>query len=274
MPELPEVESTLRTMCDARPSLIGRKIGQVHVAWVGVISGCSADIFQQQLQGAVVTTAGRHGKYLVFGLEGGGQLQGKRFHLVIHLRMTGNLSLVQSSTVFERHTRLLVELDENLALRFDDPRKFGRVWLVDDPEEITKNLGPDALRVGFAAFASRYAAYRRQLKPLLLDQAFVSGVGNIYADESLYRAGLHPLTNSAALSTPYIRRLHAAVVSVLQDAVDVNGANIDGVFKAGGFRVSVYGREGLPCYSCGNTIVKIRVGQRGTHFCPYCQVML
>jgi len=261
-------------MRDARPSLLGRKIELVHVAWEGIVSGCSADVFQQQLQGAVVVTAGRHGKYLIFGLEGGERLQGKRFYLVIHLRMTGKLSLVQASAVLERHTRLVVELDKNLALQFDDPRKFGRVWLVDDPKEITIRLGPDALTVGFAEFTTRYAMYRRQLKPLLLDQAFVSGIGNIYADESLYRAGLHPLTNSADLSASYIRRLHAAVVSILREAVDVNGANIDGVFKAGGFRVSVYDREGLPCYSCGNTIVKIRVAQRGTHFCPCCQVKL
>lgn len=187
--------------------------------------------------------------------------------------MTGKLSLVRASAGLERHTRLVLKFDKNLALQFDDPRKFGRAWFVDNPEEITKKLGPDALTVGFAEFATRYAAYRRQLKPLLLDQAFVSGVGNIYADESLYRAGLHPLTNSANLSALYVRRLYTALVSILREAVDVKGANIDGVFKAGGFRVSVYGREGLPCYSCGNTIVKIRVGQRGTHFCPYCQVM-
>ncbi|NVN89538.1 MAG: hypothetical protein HXX11_02945 [Desulfuromonadales bacterium] len=159
-----------------------------------------------------------------------------------------------------------------MELRFEDPRKFGRVWLVDGPDEVTAKLGPDALTVAYSLFAARIATYHRQLKPLLLDQSFVAGIGNIYADEILFRAGLHPLINSADLSPLEIRGLHTAVKLVLQDAVATGGANIDGVFKAGMFRVNVYARQGQPCFSCGAPIIKIRVGQRGTHFCPRCQI--
>jgi formamidopyrimidine-DNA glycosylase len=162
-------------------------------------------------------------------------------------------------------------LDNGCAVRFDDPRKFGRVWLTVDAASVTGALGPDALDVSLQDFAARLAAHRRQIKPLLLDQSFVAGIGNIYADECLYRAGIHPCTISAVLSPDRVQRLHAAVVSVLGEAVAAQGANIDGVFKAGSFIVSVYGRDGQACRTCGTPVSKIRVGQRGTHFCPHCQ---
>jgi formamidopyrimidine-DNA glycosylase len=187
--------------------------------------------------------------------------------------MTGRLFLVPECDVIDRHTRLALILDHGCALRFDDPRKFGRVWLVDDPETVTRDMGPDALTVGVNEFTARLVGYRRQLKPLLLDQSFVSGIGNIYADESLFRAGLHPLMNSADFLPEETRRLHAAITSVLGEAVAAGGANIDGVFKAGSFVVHVYGREGAPCRICGTAISKIRVGQRGTHFCAHCQTI-
>jgi len=271
MPELPEVESVLRVLCDARPSLIGRQIQQVLVTWDGVLCECSVTDFHKQLMGAMFSTASRHGKYLFFRLDGEGFPCNKRKYLVVHLRMTGRLALVQESESHGRHTRLALTLDHNLALCFDDPRKFGRVWLVDDPDQVTAKLGPDALAVAYGLFAERFETYHRQLKPLLLDQSFVSGIGNIYADEVLYRAGFHPLTNSAHLSPLEIRRLYDAVNSVLREAVAANGANIDGVFKAGMFRVNVYARQGQSCFFCGSTIIKTRVGQRGTHYCPACQ---
>jgi formamidopyrimidine-DNA glycosylase len=187
--------------------------------------------------------------------------------------MTGRLYLVPECAAAERHTRLALLLDNGLALRFDDPRKFGRVWLVADPEKVTGGMGPDALTITAAEFSERLSGFRRQLKPLLLDQAFVAGIGNIYADESLHRSGLHPLRNATELLPEDIHRLHAAIVSVLEEAVAANGANIDGVFKAGSFVVSVYGREGAPCRTCGTAVSKIRVGQRGTHFCRQCQAL-
>jgi formamidopyrimidine-DNA glycosylase len=197
--------------------------------------------------------------------------QGHSRCLVIHLRMTGRLFLVPEGVAVERHTRLALTLDNGCALRFDDPRKFGRVWLTDDAASVTAKLGPDALDIGREAFAARLAGHRRQIKPLLLDQSVVAGIGNIYADESLHRAGIHPCANSADLTPEKLRRLHAAVISVLGEAVAAQGANIDGVFKAGRFIVSVYGREGQPCPVCGTPVRKIRVAQRGTHFCDRCQ---
>ena len=270
MPELPEVESVVRTLRDGTPSLIGSRIRSVEPVWPGVLSQPSSEHGLTQLEGCTFASIKRLGKYLIFGLK----CPGKQPHfLVVHLRMTGRLFLVPDCAAIERHTRLALMLDHGLALRFDDPRKFGRVWLTDDPETVTGRMGPDALTVAADEFAARLAGYRRQLKPLLLDQSFVAGIGNIYADESLFRAGIHPLTNSADLLPDEIRRLHAAVIAVLGEAVAAGGANIDGVFKAGSFVVQVYGREGAPCRVCGTAISKIRLGQRGTHFCGGCQAL-
>ena len=270
MPELPEIESVVRSLRDGHPSLIGSRIRSVAVVWPGVISQHPQTADPAALEGCCFDSIGRRGKYLFFSLSCPGK---QPLFLVVHLRMTGRLFLVQDSATIERHTRLALILDHGLALRFDDPRKFGRAWLVDALETVTGGMGPDALSIGPDEFAARLAGYRRKLKPLLLDQSFIAGIGNIYADESLYRAGLHPLTNSADLLQDGMRRLHAAIRSVLSEAVEAGGANIDGVFKAGSFVVNVYGREGAPCLTCGTPISKIRVGQRGTHFCGHCQAL-
>lgn len=271
MPELPEVESVVRTLRDGLPTLIGLRIASVNVVWSGVISDRYSRFDDAVLENCSFSSISRSGKYLLFHLE----CPGNTFRvLIIHLRMTGRLFLVPHNEAVERHTRLALMLDKGLALRFDDPRKFGRVWLVDDPVCVIGGLGPDALTLDFAAFSASLTRHRRQLKPLLLDQSCVAGIGNIYADESLYRAGLHPLAIASELAPDDIRRLHAAITSVMEEAVAAQGANIDGVFKAGSFVVSVYGREGAPCRTCGTTISKIRVGQRGTHFCRNCQPLM
>lgn len=268
MPELPEVESVARSLRDGTPSLIGVRIRSVEPVWPGVFSHPLPENVLELLKGCCFASIGRLGKYLIFALSCPGK---QAPFLVVHLRMTGRLFLVPDCVAIERHTRLVLMLDHGLALRFDDPRKFGRVWLTDDPETVTGSMGPDALTVSADEFAARLTGHRRQLKPLLLDQSFVAGIGNIYADESLFRAGLHPLANTADLLPDETLRLHAAVISVLNEAVAAGGANIDGVFKAGSFVVHVYGREGAPCRVCGTAISKIRVGQRGTHFCGQCQ---
>ena len=272
MPELPEVESVIQALSTASPSLLGRKVERVLILWDSVVSNCPISVFQLQLTDAVFTTAERLGKYMLFKVECAGDVPKKCRFLIIHLRMTGRLSLVPIAEAVAQHTRFSLLLDQGCALRFDDPRKFGRAWLVDDPAEVVSNLGPDALTIGFEEFSQRCFGSQRQLKPLLLDQSFVAGIGNIYADESLFRSGLHPLHKSGNLTVEELRRLHGAVHSVLNEAVAANGANIDGVFKAGKFQVSVYGRQGQSCSACGTTIVKSRVAQRGTHFCPRCQV--
>ena len=268
MPELPEVESIVRTLRDGVPTLVGLRVESVNVVWNGVFSDGYGYTNDSLLTGCRFSSIARHGKYLVFHLE---SPRNQLRTLIVHLRMTGRLFLVPQNEAVERHTRLVLMLDTGLALRFDDPRKFGRVWLVDDPMTVIGRLGPDALTLEFADFVARMAKHRRQLKPLLLEQSCVAGIGNIYADESLFRAGLHPLLIASELTPDELGRLHAAIVSVLEEAVEAQGANIDGVFKAGRFVVSVYGREGAPCRICGSMISKIRVGQRGTHFCRHCQ---
>lgn len=159
-------------------------------------------------------------------------------------------------------------------LRFDDMRGFGRFWQVESPDQVIGGLGPDALSVGYDLFKERVSSFRRSLKPLLLDQAVIAGVGNIYADEILFRAGLHPLFPSERLTADRLEKLYQSLRSVLEEAVAAKGANIDGVFEAGSFPVKVYGRAGQPCTVCSNTIVRIKVAQRGTHLCPFCQPVL
>lgn len=273
MPELPEVESVLRTLRDCPPVLPGRMINSVIVLSDTVISDGNVDKFTGELEGMVFSSIVRHGKYLIFRMIRSGDSCSESF-VIIHLRMTGRLFLVPHENSIERHTRLVLMLDNDLALRFDDPRKFGRVWLVANPADVVSGLGPDALTVSPEIFRSRISACQRKIKPLLLDQSFLAGIGNIYADEILFRAGIHPHTSSCDLTPFDIDRLYNATREILTEAVESNGANIDGVFGKGRFIVSVYGREGLSCSKCGSTIIKIRVGQRGTHICQVCQPFL
>ncbi len=228
-----------------------------------------ASRLQQQLTGSTCTDIRRHAKYLFFGFQKPDD--DRTTWMVVHLRMTGRLYLLPQAEPVHRHTRLVLGLDQGVELRFEDPRAFGRVWLVDSPAVVIDTLGPDALDVGQEQFMARLAGVRRQLKPLLLDQSFVSGIGNIYADELLFRAGLHPQRTSDSLRSREKEQLFKVMHGVLSQAVNLKGANIDGVFEAGQYPVAVYGCQGTPCKDCGTPILKIRLGQRGTHFCPVCQ---
>jgi formamidopyrimidine-DNA glycosylase len=272
MPELPEVESVRRLLAEGRPSLLGSTIGRVEVLRDTVIGGTFLpEQFSHMIVGLVFHEIFRHGKYLFFRLQSARATNS--LWMAVHLRMTGRLFMGPESASRAAHTRLVVHLQDGWALRFDDPRAFGRVWLVADPAEVIAGLGPDALMVDEATFLQRLDLHRRQLKPLLLDQSFVAGLGNIYTDESLFRAGMHPLQGTAGLKASQRKRLYQAIHAVMHEAVECKGANIDGVFEAGCFPVAVYGRAGMPCAVCGTSIIKIRVGQRGTHLCPRCQVL-
>lgn len=269
MPELPEVEYVVRTLRDGDPALIGRCVEKAHILSENVVAGSLASEFTAKLQGCRFHSVRRQGKYIICGLDS--TVNNSQIWLVIHLRMTGRLHMRSGTDVADRHARLILSLDQGIALHFEDPRKFGRVVLTDDPLEIISKLGPDALFITEDEFYLRLEKFRRALKPLLLDQSFVCGIGNIYTDEILFRAGIHPLTVSSSLNAARKKELYSAVVSVLSEAVVAGGANIDGVFKAGGFITNVYGRQEKPCMSCGVSIKKIKVSQRGTHFCPQCQ---
>lgn len=268
MPELPEVESVLQCLSSGDPALIGKEVQQVLVLRDSVIDG-DHKAFVTALAGTICTTIFRHGKYLFFRFQHSRAKQST--WMALHLRMTGRLFLVPALETRQRYTRFALMLDQDLALRFDDPRAFGRVWLVHDPSEVIGKLGPDALLVERDIFLDRLGGLKRQLKPLLLDQSFVAGIGNIYTDEILFRARLHPLRISDSLTSDESDCLFETMHAVLTLAVTTKGANIDGVFEAGSFPVRVYGRGGKPCSVCGTAIMKERFGQRGTHFCPVCQ---
>lgn len=273
MPELPEVEGTARALragdrLTGTPPLAGRRIVETRVLRPSQVEGRSPEGFVRLTTGREVKGIGRYGKYLVVELE---PAEGAPRFMVVHLRMTGRLKVVPVAEAFTTHARVVWLLDNGMALRFEDPRAFGRVGLVADPSVLTAGMGPDALGIGEGDFIARLPLSRRAIKPVLLDQAFLAGIGNIYADEALFRACIHPERPASSLSREEALRLHQAVVAILAEAVESGGANIKMVFSPGGYRTQVFARHGTPCPSCGGTIHKTRVGGRGTHFCPCCQ---
>ena len=239
--------------------------------WAREVAGLTAKAFERRTRDQRVSAVGRHGKYLVLTLSLASG--GVDSFLLIHLRMSGRLNVVPQAEAFTKHARVVWCLDEGLALRFDDARKFGRVYLADAPEQVTGNIGPDALLITPSEFTLRLKQKRGALKPILLDQSFIAGVGNIYADESLFLAGLHPLRQASTLSDEDAGRLYAAIQRVLADGIAANGASFDWVYPGGDYQnhFRVYGRTGEPCVVCGRPITRIVVGQRSTHFCEHCQ---
>jgi formamidopyrimidine-DNA glycosylase len=273
MPELPEVETIARAL---RPHLIGRTILEADVRWARTIAEPSVKKFREQIKGQQVREVARRGKFLT--------LQLSTLQLLIHLRMSGDLSIKKGKIEPEKHDRLILTLAPGpssdgrrvrSSLVFNDTRKFGRVWLTEDMEEVTGRLGPEPLRSDFTPQWLYTALHHRhrQLKPLLLDQTFLAGLGNIYTDEALHKAKLHPLALSDSVTPEQTEKLHKAIRNILQEAIRHNGASFDWVYRGGEFQnhFRVYGREGLACPVCGTTIQRLIVGQRGTHICPNCQ---
>ncbi len=219
-------------------------------------------------KGQRVVSVDRRGKFLVISLT--------RDSLLIHLRMSGDmLVLADTSVDLPLHTRMVLSFQDGSRLVFNDPRKFGRVWLVEDPAQVTGRLGSEPLDPTLTPkkFHSLIADTHRNLKPLLLDQHFLAGIGNIYCDEALHLAKLHPLRKSDTLSRIESDRLLKAIRSVLTKGIEQNGASIDWVYRGGDFQnhFRVYSRTGEPCPVCGTIIEHLRVGQRSTHICPFCQ---
>jgi formamidopyrimidine-DNA glycosylase len=270
MPELPEVETIarqLRTGGSAHPPLPGRVIDAVTLRWPRHIATPPADRFRREILGRTFRDVSRRGKYLVFPLDRG--------TLLIHLKMSGDLGLVRSAEPSGPYDHTVFHLDGGWDLRFGDARKFGKVFLLDDPASVLVALGPEPLSREFTArsLGRELQRHARALKPLLLDQTFVAGVGNIYADEALHRARLHPLRRSSSLSDDETRRLWRGLRSALRAGLRHNGASLDWVYRGGDFQnhFRVYQRQGQPCPVCGTNIRRIVVGQRGTHYCPTCQ---
>ena len=279
MPELPEVETIARTL---RPDLVGRTILSAEVRWARTLATPSARKFKQEVTGQKILEVGRRAKFL--------KLQLSDFTLLIHLRMSGDLVIKEADAAPEKHDRLRLLLSAlrtarkraaedggSSVLVFNDTRKFGRVWLTANPEDVLGGLGPEPLGDEFTPqwLYENLQARRRQLKPLLLDQSFLAGLGNIYTDESLHLAKLNPLAMSNSVKREQAEALHEAIRFVLSEGIRRNGASIDWVYRGGEFQnyFRVYDRDGQPCPACGTPIQKLVVGQRGTHICPTCQKM-
>jgi len=274
MPELPEVETTKRNL--ERAGLAGLSVKAAAVGWERSVGG-DGRAFERRAVGRTVVGLRRRGKYIVIKLDDDSDF-------VIHLRMSGRLNLLEARQPRNGYERVTLIMSDGRELRFHDPRKFGRFILTADAAAMLAHLAPEPLADAFTArYVRRYLKRRaRMLKPLLLDQtALTVGVGNIYADEALWRARLHPQTLGARLKPAACDRLHEAIVAVLRRGVANFGTSLGGGlsnFKLPSDqaarnqeRLQVFRRGGEPCYACQTPIERIIVGQRSTHICPRCQ---
>jgi formamidopyrimidine-DNA glycosylase len=274
MPELPEVETVARLI---RPRLLGRTVLDVAVGWARSLGGLSPQEFRRGVVGARLSAVWRRGKHVVLDLERGGDVCG---WLLCHLGMSGRIHVEGDVWEAGPHLRVRLDLDRGQRMYFIDVRKFGRVRYERDLARALGRVGPEPLSEEFTAgwLQRELRARRRMLKPLLLDQSFVAGLGNIYVDESLHRAQLHPLRSSHGLDDPSVVRLHAAIQCTLREAIEREGSSFDAFYRTpegqpGSYQEQfrVYGRQGKPCGQCGGTVFRLVVGQRGTHVCLRCQ---
>lgn len=272
MPELPEVETVRRSLQQA---LAGRRIAEVtRIAWPRTIAEPSPELFRELLLDRAVLDVDRRAKYVIIRLD-------RDEALVVHLRMTGQLTVVEREAEPDKHTHIALSLDSGQQLFFRDTRKFGRIWLLDRDglAVLYDKLGPEPLDDALTAEEFRTLLRRRKgrLKPLLLDQALIAGLGNIYVDESLWLAQLHPLQTVGQLSDEQIDRLYAAIREVLTQSIERRGTSLSDYRDAWGAKgdnqhfLRVYDRKGEPCLRCGTPIERTLVAQRGTHLCPTCQ---
>jgi len=265
MPELPEVETIKNELI---PRVIGRQITNVTILDDKIVRQPSVAEFCSRLIGQKISGIGRRGKYLIFGLSGGEAL-------IIHLKMTGSLLLKPP----ERFTRAVIQLDDGTKIFFRDPRKFGAMWLVENKNAIINKLGPEPLKIDFTpkVLARRLSQRTAPIKALLFDQKFVAGIGNMYADEALFRARIHPLRSGKSLSPEEIKRLHRAIQQTLSAAIKSKGASVENYFRPDGqigtahFEFKVAHGRGKNCPVCGSAIERILVRNRGSYFCPGCQ---
>jgi formamidopyrimidine-DNA glycosylase len=280
MPELPEVETVVR---DLRPQLTGRRIESVQLARDPVVLGRVIRYprprqLATRLRGRTIRAVERRGKYIVMPLDQNGQ----RF--VIHLGMTGHLRVWEPEEAAVKHTHFRARLDSGLELRYDDPRQFGRLLLGTQDELVAvrafpARLGPEPIHGDLteAEFERLVRARRRPVKSALLDQSFLAGVGNIYADEACFRAGIRPSRWTHRLTVRERRALYSAIQEVLENSIAARGSSIINYVDAFGVRGSnqerllVYGRSGEPCLKCGTPLQATRLAGRGTVYCRKCQ---
>jgi formamidopyrimidine-DNA glycosylase len=276
LPELPEVETTARSL---RPRLIGRRVmGVSGVDWPRMLPNTSEADLNTGLKRRRITTVDRRGKYLLIGFD-------KDRWLAVHRKMSGNLLLQDAGVPRANHTHLVLTLDDRMEVRFVDARKFGRVYLFRSRDELetflSERLGPDSLlELDGAVLAEKLHLRKGRIKPLLLDQAFLAGVGNLYADEALWDARVHPLRAASTLSPREVRKIARAIKDVFTAAIERRGTSFSTYRDSDGSEgenqefLNVYGRAGLPCPRCGCPISRILIGQRSSHYCPVCQGLL
>jgi formamidopyrimidine-DNA glycosylase len=262
MPELPEVETVVRSLA---PHVTGRRILNAEFNQPRVLRG-DAEATTRMLVGKKIESVGRYGKFIVFTLRPAG-------FLIVHLGMTGKLLWNGAP---EKHTHAIFTLDRGTLL-YNDSRQFGRIEAARELPEGVQKLGPDALAVSLDDFTDFLRKRKSRLKAVLLDQTFVRGLGNIYVDEALFRAGVHPMTIGATLRKDRVKKLYDAMREVLNEAIERRGSSISDYVDSDGTRGSfqalhrVYRRTGEPCLTCGRAIERTLVAQRGTHYCPKCQ---
>lgn len=286
MPELPEVETVRRTLAGALP---GKRIAGVEVLDPKSVEPLSPGDFGRTIRGRVLTGIGRRGKYLLLFMS-------PPLLMTVHLRMTGALVHADPAQPSRNHLRLLFHLDDGTQLRFHDQRRFGRVRLVETEgageaweakveygavpgKGFPPALGPEPFSPAFTEvyLGQSLRERRASIKAILLDQRLVAGLGNIYADECLFRAGVHPARPASGLSREEVKRLHAAIRDVLEEAIRYRGTTfssyVDGRGMPGRYaeRLRVYRRDGQPCPECGTPVERMRIGGRNTRFCPRCQ---
>jgi formamidopyrimidine-DNA glycosylase len=275
VPELPEVE-TIRRDLEAR--IMGRRVRAVRIPPdtgkpVPVLKGIDEASFREGVVGARINGVERRGKYLALRLDTGS-------FLVVHLRMTGALLHRASDAPPDRFLRIVLVLDDGMELRFTDIRKFGGIWLVDDLSDASSTgLGPEPLSEGFTVDVLTQALKGRKtpVKSVLLDQSRIAGIGNIYADEACYAAGIDPRRLAGKVSKLRVVKLHRAIQDVLLFGVESRGASFRDYHDVEGqsgnmqMHVKVFRRTGKPCYVCGSIIQRVKIGGRSTHYCPKCQ---
>jgi formamidopyrimidine-DNA glycosylase len=274
MPELPEVETVRRGLTHL---VKGKTIAQVVVSWPKIIERPEVETFALALIGETIQKIERRGKFLLFRLT--------HWTLISHLRMEGKYEFFDQSVPADKHTHVIFQFTDGSELHYRDVRKFGRMSLLKNEEVANygglKKLGPEPVLPDFSLsdFAQGLKKSHKMIKPLLLDQKLVTGLGNIYVDEALWQAKIHPEQGANTLRPEEVQVLHDAIISVLARAVKAGGTTIrtyaNALGEAGSFQVELhaYGQTDQPCPRCGTPIKKIKVAQRGTHFCPTCQVL-
>ncbi len=271
MPELPEVETIKNELA---PYIVGRRIASITVLDETLVREPSPDELRARVAGQEVKSLDRRGKFMLFSLASGDIL-------AIHLRMAGTLILSTDSAETPTSTRAIIDLDDGTRIFFRDPRKFAIMELVRDKTKITSKLGPEPLEDSFTpdVLASILAGRSAPIKALLLEQDLIAGIGNMYADEALFMARIHPLRKGSSLTREEIERLHHAIRTVLKEGIERKGASIVNYFRPHGekgaaqtgFKVA-HGRN-KTCPECGGPVKRITVRGRGTYFCPCCQTL-